>query len=162
MSEANVHDREITRGREVVTRRIADETLIVPIAGGVGDLDAIYTLNGVAARIWQLLEEPTTAERIVRSIQEGSTSIQIAPPPTSRFLAALDRAASSSDLESGRFATLGCQAPADCSDPGMANAHFPDLPGGLLHWVARMKPSLRRIQPDVPRADHAAALPLSG
>jgi len=62
--------RLLTRGREVVTRRIADETLIVPIAGGVGDLDAIYTLNEVAARVWELLEQPITAEQIVDAIVE--------------------------------------------------------------------------------------------
>jgi Coenzyme PQQ synthesis protein D (PqqD) len=93
MSEPNVHDREITRGREVVTRQIADETLIVPIAGGVGDLDAIYTLNGVAARIWQLLEEPTTAERIVQAIQEEfNVDPDRAAADVTEFLAALGRA----------------------------------------------------------------------
>src|SRR5262245_45541245 len=93
MAEPNVRDREIMRGREVVTRRIADETLIVPVAGGVGDLDAIYTLNGVAARIWQLLEQPTTTGRIVEAIREEfDVTAERAGQDVSEFLATLERA----------------------------------------------------------------------
>jgi len=93
MAEPNVRDREIMRGREVVTRRIADETLIVPIAGGVGDLDAIYTLNAVAARIWELLEAPTTSARIVRAIQEDfDVPANRAEQDVAEFLATLERA----------------------------------------------------------------------
>jgi hypothetical protein len=51
-----------------VTRVIAGETLIVPIAGGVADLEAIFTLNPVASRIWALLEQPTTPGRIAEAI----------------------------------------------------------------------------------------------
>jgi hypothetical protein len=57
-----------TASREFVTRRIAQETLVVPVAGGVGDLDAIYTLNEVAARIWSALETPTTVDDIVAAV----------------------------------------------------------------------------------------------
>ena len=31
-----------TQSREYVTRQIAEETLVVPVAGGVGDLDATF------------------------------------------------------------------------------------------------------------------------
>lgn len=55
--------------REFVTRRIAQETLVVPVAGGVGDLDAIYTLNEVAARIWTIVETPTGVGEIVAAIR---------------------------------------------------------------------------------------------
>ena len=54
--------------REFVTRRIADETIIVPVVGGVGDLDAIFTLNDVASHIWTLVEQPTTVDAIVDSV----------------------------------------------------------------------------------------------
>ena len=57
-----------TQSREYVTRQIADETLVVPVAGGVGDLDAIYTLNAVAAQIWKIVEAPTSVDRIVEEI----------------------------------------------------------------------------------------------
>ena len=54
--------------RAFVTRRIADETIIVPVAGGVGDLDAIFTLNEVGSHIWHLLDAPTTVQAIVESV----------------------------------------------------------------------------------------------
>ena len=60
--------REQHADREFVTRRIADETIIVPVAGGVGDLDAIFTLNDVGSHIWRLIEQPTTVDAIVGDV----------------------------------------------------------------------------------------------
>ena len=54
--------------REFVTRRIADETIIVPVVGGVGDLDAIFTLNEVGSHIWALIDAPTTVHAIVEDV----------------------------------------------------------------------------------------------
>ena len=54
--------------RSFVTRQIAGETLIMPVAGRVADLESIYVLNEVGSRIWQLVGSPTTAIR-VRSAQ---------------------------------------------------------------------------------------------
>lgn len=48
-----------------VTRRIAGETIIVPVSSRVGDLDAIYTLNDVGSRVWTLLEAPTSVQEIL-------------------------------------------------------------------------------------------------
>lgn len=56
------------KGIDLTTRRIAGETLIVPIRGHVGDLDAIYTLNEIGTRIWQLLDAPATVEQIAAVI----------------------------------------------------------------------------------------------
>jgi hypothetical protein len=60
--------RERNGNREFVTRRIADETIIVPVVGGVGDLDAIFTLNEVGSLIWQLVDTPTTVHAIVEEV----------------------------------------------------------------------------------------------
>jgi hypothetical protein len=51
-----------------VTRRIAGETIIVPVSSRVGDLDAIYTLNEVGSRIWGLLESPTSVDDMVAAL----------------------------------------------------------------------------------------------
>lgn len=67
MDERQV-SRERHGNREFVTRRIADETIIVPVVGGVGDLDAIFTLNDVGSHIWRLIETPTTVHAIVEEI----------------------------------------------------------------------------------------------
>ena len=53
---------------EFVTRAIADETIVVPIKAGVGDLDSIYTLNDVGATIWGLIDGATTVDGIVAAV----------------------------------------------------------------------------------------------
>jgi coenzyme PQQ synthesis protein D (PqqD) len=73
-----------------VTRVIAGETLIVPIAGGVADLEAIYTLNDVGSRIWSLLEQPMTLRRIADRIQaEFEVSSDVAARDVAEFVETL-------------------------------------------------------------------------
>jgi len=40
----------------IVGRRIADEVILVPVVRAVGDVDCLYALSEVAARIWELLD----------------------------------------------------------------------------------------------------------
>jgi hypothetical protein len=47
-----------------VSRTIAGDVIIVPVRGGVGDLDAIFTLNSVGASIWKHIDGGTSAERL--------------------------------------------------------------------------------------------------
>ena len=47
-----------------VTRRIAGETIVVPVSSRVGDLDSIYALNEVGSRVWTLLERPASIDEI--------------------------------------------------------------------------------------------------
>ncbi len=56
--------------RPFVTRQIAGETIIVPVCQSVADLGAIYSLNEVGSRIWQLIEGATPVDRITASIGE--------------------------------------------------------------------------------------------
>jgi len=51
-----------------VTRRIANETLLVPVVRHVMNLESIYVVNDVAARIWQLLATPTDVDRIASAL----------------------------------------------------------------------------------------------
>ena len=50
----------------IVSRKIADEFILVPIRQNVGDLESIYTLNETAARIWELID----GKMKVREIKE--------------------------------------------------------------------------------------------
>jgi coenzyme PQQ synthesis protein D (PqqD) len=85
--------RRRTGNREFVTRRIADETLIVPVAGGVGDLEAIYSLNEVGARIWQLIDRPIRVDDIVEAIRrEFDVSMSEAERDVLEFLDSLESA----------------------------------------------------------------------
>lgn len=55
-------------GEAFVTRRIAGETLIVPVSAKVGDLEAIYTLNEVGSFVWQLIDGQRTAQAIAEAV----------------------------------------------------------------------------------------------
>lgn len=52
------------RCSDLVSREVAGETVVVPICRGVGDLDSIYTFNGVGTHLWNLLAEGRTADEL--------------------------------------------------------------------------------------------------
>ena len=54
----------------IVSRRIADEFILVPIRQNVGDLESIYTLNETAARIWELIDGKIKVEKIKEKLIE--------------------------------------------------------------------------------------------
>jgi hypothetical protein len=43
--------------KNFVTRKIAGETIIVPVRAHVGELDSVYTLNEMGTLIWDLLQD---------------------------------------------------------------------------------------------------------
>jgi hypothetical protein len=76
--------------RSFVTRQIAGETLIVPVTGHVMDLESLYVLNEVGSRIWELLREPTTADRIADVVAgEFDVSRERAAEDVAEFLDSL-------------------------------------------------------------------------
>ena len=52
----------------LVSRRIGSETILIPVSSRVGDLDAVYTLTEVAARVWTLLQQPVSVPEIVDAL----------------------------------------------------------------------------------------------
>ena len=50
--------------REVVTRRIAGETVVVPLRSGMDELNFIYTLNQPGTVIWELLSAGSSVHEI--------------------------------------------------------------------------------------------------
>lgn len=40
----------------IVSRKIGDEFILVPIKQDVADLESIYTLNETAAHVWELID----------------------------------------------------------------------------------------------------------
>jgi hypothetical protein len=44
------------RDSSIVSRKIAEEVILVPVRQNVADLESIFTLNEVAGRIWELLD----------------------------------------------------------------------------------------------------------
>ena len=53
---------------ELVTRRVAGETLVVPVCGRVGDLDSIFMLDGVGSRVWELIDGRASVGAIARAV----------------------------------------------------------------------------------------------
>lgn len=58
------------RSQAVVSRRIAGETLIVPVRGKVGDLASIYSFNATGSLIWQTMESPKTLADLINAVQQ--------------------------------------------------------------------------------------------
>lgn len=58
-------DQCFAKDPRIVSRQIDTEVILVPIRGDVGDLESIYTLNEVGARIWDLLDGTRTLGAIV-------------------------------------------------------------------------------------------------
>jgi hypothetical protein len=70
-----------------VTRRIAGETLILPVTGHVANLDSIYVMNAVGSRIWDLLAAPTPIDRIADTLaDEFDVSAERASADVAEFL----------------------------------------------------------------------------
>lgn len=54
----------------LVSRRVADEIIIVPVRSNVGDLDFIYTLNQVGSLIWESIDGQMDIDQIARRVAE--------------------------------------------------------------------------------------------
>lgn len=62
-----------------VLRRVAGETILIPLRGEAADLDAIYVLNETAAFLWAQLDQSddpaTLAERLRRTFEVSHTQV---------------------------------------------------------------------------------------
>ena len=56
------------KSENVVTRRIAEQTILVPVAANVAELDSIYMLNDLGTRVWELIDREKTLDQIVETI----------------------------------------------------------------------------------------------
>jgi len=66
----NILDKCFAKEKELVTRDVAGESIIVPIKGHVGDLDGVFTLNEVGALIWRLIDGRTTALELADAVRK--------------------------------------------------------------------------------------------
>ncbi|HKO03098.1 MAG TPA: PqqD family protein [Candidatus Acidoferrales bacterium] len=83
---------KFVRSETVVTREVAGESIVVPVRGGVGDLDGLFTLNEIASGIWQLLATSRSAEEVAEWVRERyEVSEEQARTDVSGFLEELQR-----------------------------------------------------------------------
>ena len=60
-------ERLFQKDSSIVSRRIADEVILVPISQKLGEVNCIYTLNEAAAHIWQLID----GKRSLKSLRDS-------------------------------------------------------------------------------------------
>lgn len=60
--------RVFRRSTDVVCRQVGHESILVPIRHNVGNLDFVYTLSPVAARIWSLLDGVRSIDALTAEI----------------------------------------------------------------------------------------------
>jgi len=66
----------LVRNPATVSRVIAGETLVVPICAGIGDMEAVYTFNGLGGQLWHLLEQSHAEEDLIAWV---TRNYQVAP-----------------------------------------------------------------------------------
>jgi hypothetical protein len=78
----------------LVTRKIAGETIVVPIKSGAEELNAIYTLNATGTEIWEMLHSAKSDQAILQSIcREYDVTPEEAEKDLTEFLDSLRAAA---------------------------------------------------------------------
>ena len=98
MNNAEAHgntnwDTGFAKRGEIVSREIAGETILVPIRGKLADLQRIFTVNAVAAHIWQQLDGKRTLAGIRDSVLETfQVERERAEADIQRFVAELTQA----------------------------------------------------------------------
>jgi hypothetical protein len=69
-----------------VTRRIAGETVIVPVRQDVADLDSIYTLNETGTFLWDLMDGRLTVAALIEALV---AEFEVTPEAAAADVAAL-------------------------------------------------------------------------
>ncbi len=63
----NTADKIWRASENVITRKIADETILVPISGNLANMQRLFSINEVGAAIWALMD----GKKNVRSIKQA-------------------------------------------------------------------------------------------
>jgi hypothetical protein len=91
------------RSTEVVSRQVGAESILVPIRQNVGNLDYVYTLSPVAARVWALLDGRRSLHDLVTEIcDEFEVDAETAEADLTTLLTDLEGAALISREPSGQ------------------------------------------------------------
>lgn len=79
--------RVYTKKESIVTRKIMDETILVPISGDVADMRRLFSLNPVGEFIWEQLDGKTTLKDIIKRLQDAfEVGDEIALADTTEFI----------------------------------------------------------------------------
>lgn len=68
-------DARFVKNSSVVTRKVAGETILVPISRSIGNEPCLYTLDDTAAFLWERLDGERTGRDLAREL---TTSYEVA------------------------------------------------------------------------------------
>jgi len=89
----NISKRYFIKEKDLVTRCVAGETIVVPVKSNVGDLDSIYTLNDIGTTIWELIDGKNNVHQIIEAVcNTYEVTPQLAEKDTIEFLNSLAQA----------------------------------------------------------------------
>lgn len=60
----------LKKNPDIVSRTIEDETILMPIYKTSDEINCIYTLNDVGARIWELIDGKRSLTKIKKTLLE--------------------------------------------------------------------------------------------
>lgn len=64
-----MQDKEIPKkSKNIVSRQIGSETILLPICKDTSETNCIYTLNKAAARVWELIDGKRPVSKIKQEI----------------------------------------------------------------------------------------------
>jgi len=90
--QAQFQKGRFARSLGVVLREVAGETVVVPIRGGLGDLDCVYTFNKMGAQLWRMVEEGRTAQEMATwAAGRYEVDAEAALTDVQKFLASLEQ-----------------------------------------------------------------------
>ena len=94
-------DSVYARNDRVVSRRIVDELILVPIRKSVAEMETLYTLNDVGARVYDLIDGHRRVREIVEAIvSEFAVTAEAAEADVREFIAQLLQIESIREIES--------------------------------------------------------------
>lgn len=83
--------RRYRKNPDFVFRQIGGEFVLVPISHDVADMEAVFTLEGVGARIWELLDGQRDGQAVLEMIiQEYEVTRETAQADLVDFLSQLE------------------------------------------------------------------------
>jgi hypothetical protein len=83
-------DSVYARNDRVVSRKIIDELILVPIRQSVAEMETLYTLNEVGARVYELIDGKRPVREIVEAIvSEFDVAFETAEADVREFIAQL-------------------------------------------------------------------------
>ena len=100
-----MQEKPYRKSDSIVYRKIGQNFILVPIRQDVADLESVYTLDEVSARIWELIDGGTTSLQVRDAlVAEYEVTLEQAEADLAEFLNQLEQIGAVSLVDSGENA----------------------------------------------------------